>query len=595
METLRDLFEYVVRAYPARKEMLRIRAGRGWRTLTIRELERATRDTAARLQKAGIGPGDRVALYSENRPEWHVVDFACHLLGAVNVPLYSTLPAKQVEYIVSDAGAKVLIVSGRERARIALEVAVHIPGLRVVGVDEELSEGLVGLAELPMPSTRHRPEPVPLGGSDLASLIYTSGTTGEPKGVMLTHSNFISQIETVRELFPVTERDVAMSFLPLSHVFERTVDYAFFLWGAQINYVESIERVPTQLGEIRPTIMVSVPRLYERSYIKIISKVKQEGGAKRRLFEWGLRVGRQVKEAEWRGERANAFARGQYAVAKSRVFSKVLERLGGRLRFTISGGAPLAREVAEFFDIVGLPIIQGYGLTESSPVISVNQLDANRLGSVGRIVPGVEVRIESDGEILSRGPHIMKGYWRQPEASAEAVDGDGWLHTGDVGYIDSDGFLYITDRKKDIIVTSGGKNVAPQPIEGRLGATPFIAQAVLIGDKYPYLTALIVPNYEILEAHLHDKGIRWLDREELADHPATEELITEAVKAVNSELAVHERIRRFTVLAHELSLEEGELTPTMKVRRRVVHERYRNRIESMYLKTQRTGDHDLTE
>jgi long-chain acyl-CoA synthetase len=595
METLRDLFEFAVKTYPSRKELLRIRAGKGWQSYTVKEFARSTRETAARLARAGVTSGDRVALFVENRPEWHILDFACHILGAVPVPLYATLPAHQVRYIVGDSRSKMLMVSGRERARTALEVAEDLPGTRVVGVDPGLAEGLECLQDLTLPPPRKWPEPPALGGDDLASIIYTSGTTGEPKGVMLSHRNFISQVNTVRPLYPITERDICMSFLPLSHVFERTVDYVFFDRGSQINYVESIERVPSQLTEIRPTIMVSVPRLYERSYIKIISKVQQEGGAKRRLFGWALRVGREVRGAEWRGERASAFLRGQFAVARSRVFSKVLDRLGGRLRFSISGGAPLAREVAEFFDIVGLPILQGYGLTESSPVIAANRLEANRLGSVGQVFPGVEVRIAPDGEILARGPNIMLGYWNKPEATAEVIDGDGWLHTGDVGYLDSDGYLFITDRKKDIIVTSGGKNVAPQPVEGRLGATPYIAQAVLIGDKFPYLTALIVPNFENLEAHFTGKGVLGLERSEMAQHPETEALVAAAVKQVNGELAIHERIRRFTVLTREFSLEEGELTPTMKVRRRVIAERYGSLIEQMYLKTQRAGEYELSE
>ena len=593
METLRDLFEHVVKTHPARKELLRIRAGKGWRSYTVKEFERATRETAARLSHAGMTAGDRLALLVENRPEWHILDFACHLLGAVPVPLYVTLPADQVRYIVNDSQARMLVVSGRERARTALEACASLPGVRVLGLDAGLAEGLECLHDLKLPSSRHWPEPPPLSGDDLASLIYTSGTTGEPKGVMLSHRNFISQVNTVRPLYPITERDICMSFLPLSHVFERTVDYVFFDRGAQINYVESIERVPAQLTEIRPTIMVSVPRLYERSYIKIISKVQQEGGAKRRLFEWALRVGRDVRGASWRGEHASAFKRGQFAVARSRVFSKVMERLGGRLRFSISGGAPLAREVAEFFDIVGLPILQGYGLTETSPVIAANRLEANRLGSVGLVLPGVEVRIAPDGEILARGPNIMLGYWGKPEATAEAVDADGWMHTGDVGYLDSDGFLFITDRKKDIIVTSGGKNVAPQPIEGKLGATPYIAQAVVIGDKYPYLTALIVPNFENLEAYLAEHGAAGLPREAIARDERTDRLIGDAIKLVNKELALHERVRRYSVLTREFSLEEGELTPTMKVRRRVVGERYREVIEGMYLKTQRTGDYEI--
>jgi long-chain acyl-CoA synthetase len=592
METLRDLFEHIVSTYPARKELLRMKAGKGWRGYTVKEFERATRECAARFTRIGVGAGDRVALFAENRPEWHVVDFACHLLGAVSVPIYATLPASQVRYIVADAEAKLLVVSGKERARAALEAANGLE-VRVIGLDPGLGEGIELLGDLPLPPKRQRREPPPLAPDDLASLIYTSGTTGDPKGVMLTHGNFMSQVNTIRPLFPITERDISMSFLPLSHVYERTVDYVFLSFGVQVNYVESIERVPAQLVEIRPTIMVSVPRLYERSYIKIISKIQQEGGAKKRLFEWGLRVGRQVRGAVWRNEKASAFARGQYAVAKARIFSKVMERLGGRLRFTISGGAPLAREVAEFFDIVGLPILQGYGLTESSPVIAACRLEFNRLGSVGTLVPGVEVRIAPDGEILARGANIMKGYWRKPEATAEAIDADGWLHTGDVGYLDSDGCLYITDRKKDIIVTSGGKNIAPQPIEGRLGATPFIAQAVVIGDKYPYLTALVVPNFENLEGHFTEKGVKGLDRAAMADHPDTAELIGEAVKKVNADLGMHERVRRFSVLKREFSLEEGELTPTMKVRRRIVNERYRDLIEGMYLKTHRAGDYEL--
>ena len=593
METLRDLFQFVVDTYPARKVLLRARAGKGFRELTVREFEAATRDTAARLGKAGVRRGDRVALFAENRPEWHVVDFACYLLGAVNVPIYATLPAAQVAYIVADCGADILLVSGRERAGTAQDAVRGLPGVRLIGIDRGLAEGIPGLDELPKPGRRERVEPAPLSGSDLASIIYTSGTTGDPKGVMLTHANFMSQVNSITPHYPIHERDIAMSFLPLSHVYERTVDYVFFRCGTQITYVESIERVPAMLLEIRPTVMVSVPRLYERSYIKIISKVQQEGGAKRRMFEWALRVGRKVREAEWQGRRAPEFARGQYAVARSRIFSKVMARLGGRLRFTMSGGAPLAREVAEFFDIVGLPILQGYGLTETSPVIAANRLDANRIGSVGRLIPGVEVRIAADGEILTRGPHIMRGYWNKPEATAETIDGERWLHTGDIGYLDGDGYLFITDRKKDIIVTSGGKNVAPQPIEGKLGATPYIAQAVVIGDKYPYLTALIVPNFENLEAYLAEHGAAGLPREAIARDERTDRLIGDAIKLVNKELALHERVRRYSVLTREFSLEEGELTPTMKVRRRVVGERYREVIEGMYLKTQRTGDYEI--
>ncbi len=351
-------------------------------------------------------------------------------------------------------------------------------------------------------------------------MIYTSGTTGDPKGVMLTHRNFLFQVNTMAPMFPINERDICMSFLPLSHVYERTVDYVFLNAGAQINYVESIERVPTQLTEIRPTIMVSVPRLFERSYIKIITKVQHEGGAKKRLFDWAVRVGRKVREAAWRGEKPGAFVRGQYAVAKARIFSKVLEKLGGRLRFTISGGAPLAREVAEFFDIIGVP--DPAGIRAHRDVAGDRREHAgcepHRLGRQDH--PGR--RGEDRSRTARSSPAGLTSCWAtgtSPRPPPRRSTRTRWLHTGDVGYLDADGYLFITDRKKDIIVTSGGKNVAPQPIEGRLGATPFIAQAVLIGDKYPYLTALIVPNFENLEAHLAEKGIKGLDRESMADAP----------------------------------------------------------------------------
>ena len=549
METLRDLFEFVVKAYPARKELLRIRAGKGWRSYTVREFERTTRETAARLARAGTGPGDRIALFVENRPEWHILDFACHILGAVPVPLYATLPAHQVRYIVGDSRSKMLVVSGRERVKTALDAVSDLSDVRVVGVDRGLAEGLDCLQDLTLPPSRKWPEPPPLSGDDLASLIYTSGTTGEPKGVMLSHRNFISQINTVRPLYPITERDICMSFLPLSHVFERTVDYVFFDRGSQINYVESIERVPTQLTEIRPTIMVSVPRLYERSYIKIISKVQQEGGAKRRLFEWALRVGREVRGAEWRGERASAFARGQFAVARSRVFSKVLERLGGRLRFSISGGAPLAREVAEFFDIVGL--------ADPAGVRPHGDFAGHRRQPPGSQPP----RLGGAGLPRRRGAHRARR--RDPRARAqhharllEQARGDrGGDRRRRLAAHRRRGLprrrrLPLHHRPQEGHHRHLGRQErgARSPIEGRLGATPYIAQAVLIGDKFPYLTALIVPNFENLEAHFASKGVTGLDRAAMAQHPETEALVAAAVKQVNAELAMHERIRRFTVL-----------------------------------------------
>lgn len=591
METLRDLFEHIVRTNPASKELLRIRAGRDWRTLTVKDFEEVTRETARRLAQAGIGHGDRVALFSENRPEWHIIDFACHLLGAAPVPIYPSVPAHQVRYIVADSGSKMLLVSGKERAEAAVIAASELPSVRVVGIDPNLAS-LPSLQDLP--AGRDNLVLPPLRPTDLASIIYTSGTTGDPKGVMLTHRNLASQITSIKPKYPITSEDDVMSFLPLSHIFQRILDYIFLYSGCRVTYVDAVEKVAAMLPLVKPTIMASVPRVYERAYVQIMSRMQREKPIKRRLFNWAVRAGRQAREVEWRGRRASPLVRLQYSLARKLVFSKILERFGGRLKFSVSGGAPLAREIAEFFDIVGLPILNGYGLTESSPVIAVNRLEANRLGSVGQAAPDVEIRIAPDGEILARGPNIMKGYWNKPEATAEAVDAEGWLHTGDIGHLDNDGFLFITDRKKDLLVTTGGKNVAPQPIEARLATSPYIAQAIVIGDTFPYCSALIVPNFENLQTYLKEQGIDGnLSTESMAKHPVTEALVAAAVKETNEPLASYERIRRFTVLPRELSLEQGEITPTLKVRRRIVSERFKDLIEQMYLKTHRTAQFAL--
>ena len=572
---------------------MRARAGGRWVTLAAAQFAAQTRETAGRLAQAGVKAGDRVVLFCENRPQWHIVDFACHLLGAVPVPLYPTLPANQVQYIVADSGAGVLLVSGKERARTAVQAAATIPGVRVIGIDPDLAEGVPGLDSLALPP--QPPAAAPLSGTTLASLIYTSGTTGEPKGVMLSHRNFISQIEALQPLYPIYPTDEVISFLPLSHVYARIVDYLFLYCGCQITYVSPPEKVVEYIAEVKPTIMGSFPGLYEKAYVRIVSRLQHEGGLRARLFAWALRVGRKARGAIWQGRRPGLLTRLQYAVARKLVFAKVLERFGGRLKFTVSGGAPLAREVAEFFDIVGLPILNGYGLTESSPVITVNRLETNRLGSVGPTAPGVEIHIAEDGEILARGPNIMLGYWHKPEATKEAVDAAGWLHTGDIGHLDKDGFLFITDRKKNLIATTGGKKVAPEPIEARLRTSPYIAQAVCVGERRPYITALIVPNFENLEGYLNEHGIHGLTREQVAEHPLTRALVEAAVKEANADLAPFERIRRVEILTKEFSLDAGEITPKLNVRRNVITEHYQAVIDEMYLKTHRPGEYELDE
>lgn len=544
---------------------------------------------AIALENQGVQPGQRVALFSENRPEWHVVDFACHLLGAVPVPIYPTVRPQEVAYILRNSGADWIFFSSKQKGQVLEEIVPTLTRqVTCVSLDDDagfgrplvqlLSEGAEERSQKPLERFRDRVKP-----EDLASIIYTSGTTGDPKGVMLTHANFVSNVLACGKLFPITETDVALSFLPLSHVFERTVDYLFFRQGVHIHYAPSIERVPPLLTEVRPTVLTSVPRLYERAYLRVTSNVLKEKPGKQRIFSWAMRVGEKHANAT-QSSFVGPILGAQRAAADRLVYRKIKERFGGRLRFAISGGAPLSPDVAQFFDAVGVRLFQGYGLTETAPVLAVNSPKASRLGSVGPAVEGIELQLADDGEILAKTPGLMKGYWENPTATAEVIDEDGWFHTGDIGKIDEEGFLFITDRKKDLLITSGGKNVAPQPIEQLLVSHWAIAQAVVVGDRYPYITALIVPRFEELPP-----GLQRLSQKEVIEHSSLQKIIKSAVDEVNERLSEHERIRKFELLDHELSLEDGEITPTLKVRRNVVMENYSEAIASMYLKTQKVS------
>ncbi len=540
------------------------------------------------LESQGVAKGDRVALLSTNRPEWHVVDFACHLLGAVSVPIYPTLTAAQVDYILRDSGAGWVFYDDGAKRDLLTGIDPAGPngdgseqnGLQLVAFDEDATaDGGTNLASLiagtpPPEDTDLEAFRGRVGRNDTASIIYTSGTTGDPKGVVLSHWNFVSNILCCQRLYDLGEDDQALSFLPLSHVFERTVDYLFFHRGVSIHYSPTIERVAALMPTVRPTVLCSVPRLYESAYIRIRNTFATQPPARRRLIDWALKVGHR------RAERGGA--RLQALVADRLVFRKIKERFGGRLRFAISGGAAIADEVAAFFDAIGIRLYQGYGLTETAPVLSVNYPGASRRRSVGPAAPGVELRIAADGEILARTEGLMQGYWRNPEATSEAIDADGWFHTGDIGRIDDDGFVFITDRKKDLLVTSGGKNIAPQPIEQMMITHPAVAQVVVVGDGYPYLNALVVPNYA--EPPPRFDG---MSPEELRQDPRLHETIQRLLDQTNQRLPAHERVRRYRLLERELTIEEGEITPTLKVRRKIVSERYRDVIASMYLKSQR--------
>ena len=596
LETLSDLLLVVAERYGAREALLSIRRHGRTESLSAKEFVDAVCRTAAALESRGVARGDRVALFATNRPEWHVVDFACHLLGAVSVPIYPTLNAPQVAYILLDSGAGWIFYDDEAKRDLLSGIVANGGGengetdedggerqaLRLVALDTEAAaEGGTHLDALiaGAPATADA-GPAAFGGrvgpDDTASIIYTSGTTGDPKGVVLSHRNFVSNILACQELYPLGEEDRALSFLPLSHVFERTVDYLFFYRGVSIHYSPAIERVAGLMPEVRPTVLCSVPRLYESAYVRIQNTFASQPAARRRLIDWALKVGRR------RAERGGAALRG--LLADRLVFRKIKQRFGGHLRFAISGGAAIADEVAEFFDAIGIRLYQGYGLTETAPVLAVEYPGASRRGSVGKAAPGVELRIAEDGEILARTEGLMQGYWNKPEATAEAIDADGWFHTGDIGRLDDGGYLYITDRKKDLLVTSGGKNIAPQPIEQMLIAHPAVAQVVVVGDGYPYLNVLIVPNYAEPPAPFTDMA-----PSEFRQDPRLQELVQGLLDRANERLPTHERVRRFRLLERELTLEEGEITPTLKVRRKIVNERYRDVIASMYLKSHRVG------
>ena len=599
--TLNDIFFGTSDRFRDRPVALRSKQDGRWLPISYADLLERVHAVSAGLLDLGIVPGDRVALLSENRPEWAITDYACLAARCADVPVYPSLPAKQIEYILRDAGAVAVCVSTRSQLDKILEIRGSLPRLRqVIGFDRELEgDGVLGFEAL---MTRGRAargkwpawreDALAAGPDDLATLIYTSGTTGEPKGVMLTHGNITSNVVASCRALDVADGDECLSLLPLSHIFERMAGhYLMFQSGVIISYAESIEAVPKNLIEVRPTICCAVPRLYEKIYAGVLEAASQGPALKKKIFFWARRVGMEWTRRTLAGKEIPFDLRMAYAVADRLVFRKIRARLGGRLRNFISGGAPLAVEIAEFFYGAGVPILEGYGLTETSPVISVNTPARLKLGTVGRPLPGVEVKIADDGEILTRGPHVMRGYYNKPEATREAITPDGWFKTGDIGVLDAEGFLRITDRKKDIIVTAGGKNVAPQPIEGMLKLNKFISNAVMLGDRKKFPIALLVPNFERLEAWARTNNLRWSTREELAALPEVEAFLASEAQNNLRDVAHFELPKRFLILPRDFSIETGELTPKLSVRRRVVEERHADRIAALYADAEAHSPH----
>ncbi len=591
--TLNQLFFRAVEGYD-KPDALQVKIGGRYEPISHRVLLEKVRHVSYALQHIGANPGDRVAIVSENRPEWAIADFACLTSGLTDVSVYPTLPASQIEYILRDSGAITAFVSTVDQAEKIASIRSRLPALKSVISFDAVGSHLAdismadfeqqgALAEPPDAAVAHRTRALEVTPSDVATLLYTSGTTGEPKGVMLTHDNIHSNVAASREAIPFSGDDVALSFLPLSHILERMAGhYLMFATGTSIAYAESIDAVADNMAEVRPTLMVSVPRLYEKMYARVVEAASAGGSIKKRIFSWARDTADAWADVKLAGETPRGLLAMKYSVADRLVFSKLKERTGGRLRYFVSGGAPLAPEINKFFYAAGLTILEGYGLTETSPVIAVNTPGAFRIGTVGMAIPGISIAIAEDGEILTRGPNVMAGYYNKPELTKEAIDSDGWLHTGDIGLL-QDGFLSITDRKKDILVTAGGKNIAPQPIEARMKRSKFIAEAVLIGDKRKFPMALVVPDFGQLEKWARYKSLSFTDHASLVALPDVKAKMERETLAGLTDLASFETPKKIALLPEDFSVDRGELTPTLKVKRRIIDKNYKDVIDAVYL------------
>jgi len=595
--TLTDLFFEAVDHYTdTRPAALRAKIAGEWRTITHKDLARRVVAVAAGLKELGIRPGDRVSILSETRPEWAIADYACLCAQAADVPIYPTLTPKQTEYILKDSGAALVFCSTAEQVAKVAEIRAALPALRhvivfdaaakrdgAVTLDELEAKGQAALGKYP----RLREDAIAVSPDALATLIYTSGTTGDPKGVILSHKNIWSNVQGGLQAISLRPTDECLAMLPLSHVYERMVDYTLLAAGVIINYAESFDKVAANLQEVRPTIVLSVPRLYEKVYARVLENAMSGSAIKRSIFFWARRTGDAWASRTLAGLPIPTGLAIKRAIADRLVFAKLRARTGGRIRFFISGSAPLSAEIAKFFFSAGLPVLEGYGLTETSPVLTLNPLDRPRIGTVGITFPDVQLKIAADGEILAKGPNVMKGYYNKPEATAEAIDAEGWFHTGDIGEIDGDGYLRITDRKKDLIKTAGGKFIAPQPIENQVKLNKFVANAVLLGDTRKFAILLVVPNFDTLEPWATVQGLGDLSRRELIGHQLVQEKINTEVQGMLTDVARYERPKRIVLLEKDFTIESGELTPTLKVKRRVVEKNYAAAIDAAYAEAER--------
>jgi long-chain acyl-CoA synthetase len=590
--TLTGLFFASVDRYQDRRPAaLRAKTGGTWRSITHRELADRVVAVSLGLRELGLAAGDRVSILSETRPEWAIADYACLCARAADVPIYPTLTARQTEYILKDSGSVGVFCSTAEQVAKVAEIRSRLPALRhviafepgakrdgVMTLDELEAKGRAVAAQHP----RVREEALAIAPDAIATLIYTSGTTGDPKGVILSHQNIWSNVQAGLAVMPLYAEDECLAMLPLSHVYERMVDYTLMHAGVIINYAESFDKVAANLQEVRPTIVLSVPRLYEKVYARVLENALSGSAVKRRIFFWARRVGDEWATLKLDQRPVPGGLAFKHKIADRLVFAKLRARTGGRIRFFISGSAPLSPEIAKFFYSAGLPVLEGYGLTETSPVLTLNPLTRPKIGTVGPVVPGVTLKIAADGEILAQGPNVMKGYYNKPEATAEAIDAEGWFHTGDIGELDADGYLKITDRKKDLIKTAGGKFIAPQPIENQVKLNKFVANAVLLGDKRKFSIILVVPSFEALEPWAAAEGLHAESRRALVALPAVKAKMEAEVDGMLGDLAHFERPKKVVLLDQDFTIESGELTPTLKVKRRVVEKNYAGVIDATY-------------
>ena len=573
----------------AERTVMRRKQGGRYRNISWIELGEQIRTYAAGLIDLGLAPGDQVTIMSPNCPEWAYADLGIMAAGGRTVPVYHTESLKTILHILQNSQSRFFFTHSPLFARQLVHHLSRVPHLeKIILLSGSVNhDHILSLAELVRRGhslPRECVDKTLSGGcrEDIATLVYTSGTTGEPKGVVLTHDNILSNIEACCHLFRIDERDQCLSFLPLSHIFERMAGYYMMLHqGVTIAYAESIDTVPANLAEVRPTIVISVPRLYEKMYSRIIERATTGPWLKKQIFFLSLRIGRNFTRKQLASETSGVWLSLARNLADRLVFSALREKLGGRLRFFVSGGAPLVTEIAEFFLAAGVPIYEGYGLTETSPVIAVNYPGRHRPGSVGPSLDTLSLTFSDEGELMVKGPSVFAHYWQQDEATTQALK-DGWFHTGDIGHIDGDGYLFISDRKKDLIVTAGGKNIAPLELENRIKTDPFIASVLVYGDRKPYLTALVVPDFDALQKYAAHKKIDFLDRCDLICHPRILDLIRRRIDRIQQDTPSYKRIRRFTLLSRDFSASEGEVTPTLKLRRKEIGKNFATVLEDIY-------------